>query len=185
MTKTLTPTLAGLLLATASLLAQAGTLAIQPATSNVNLGDDFTIDVVGTGFAQQIVGGGFNLSFDPTVLQFDPSPLVSAIAPGWEFAPSLGSEQVVSPTLHTLTDISFASFVISPTGNFTVATLGFKAIGTAINSPLTLAPSAVFDFSNKAGGAVVPVFGSALVNVSGVPEPSGGALLLAGLLTIG
>ena len=176
-TRSVARTLSAFMLAAAGTAAQAGTLAIQPAISNVTVGNAFTVAVVGTGFAEAIVGGGFNLSFDPTVLQF--STGTSAIAAIWEFVPSLGSTVVNSPSLHTQTNLSFASFVNNPTGNFAVATIGFMAVGAG-NSALTLSPSAIFDFSDTAANAVIPIFGRA--TVVAVPEPGALLLMLGGLV---
>lgn len=182
MTASLSKILSIAALATGAALAQAGTLAISPNLSVVNVGDDFTVSVVGTGFAEVVVGGGFNLSFDPTVLQYNAGS--SSIAPIWEFVPSLGAESVVSANLHTLTDLSFATFTNAPTGNFAVATIGFKALQMG-SSALALAPSAFFDFSDSAANILVPSFASGNVQVTAVPETGTLAMMLCGLLMLG
>lgn len=181
-TTTVKSTLSALALAASATLAQAGTLAISPNLTVVNPGDSFTLSVVGTGFAEVVAGGGFNLSFDPTVLQFNAGS--SSIGALWEFVPSLGSELVDSASQHTLTDVSFATFVNSPTGNFAVASLGFTAL-QAGNSTLTLSPSAFFDFSDNAANILTPSFTGGDVVVSAVPEGGTLALMLAGMLTLG
>ena len=166
-------------LAAGCALAQAGTLAINPTSSVVNVGDDFTISVIGTGFSEIVVGGGFNMRFDPTMLRY--SAAASSIAPVWEFVPSLGTETTVSASLHTLTDVSFSSFVNSPTGNFAVATIGFKVLQGGV-SALALAPSAFFDFSDNAANILTPTFTGG--QVTAVPETGTLALLVTGLVAL-
>lgn len=156
--------------------ASAGTLQISPASSLANVGDVLNFQVDGSGFAETVVGGGFNLSFDPTVLQFTGG----SIAASWEFLPSVGTVINQSATLSTLTDVSFSTFANSISGNFAVASLSFKAVGEGI-SALTFAPSATFDFSDALGNQLNPSLLGGSVTVP-VPEASTLAMTLAGLL---
>ena len=158
--------------------ASAGTLQISPASSVAAIGDILNFQVDGSGFAETVVGGGFNLSFDPTVLQFTGG----SIAGIWEFVPSVGTVVNQSAVLSTLTDVSFSSFANTITGNFAVASLSFKAVGEG-RSALTFAPSAVFDFSDSLGNLLTPTMlgGSVLVPV---PEASTLAMTLAGMLLL-
>ncbi len=158
--------------------ANAGSLQISPASSLANVGDVLNFQVDGSGFAETVVGGGFNLSFDPTVLQFTGG----SIAGIWEFAPSVGTVINQSAVLSTLTDVSFSSFVNNTTGNFAVASLSFKAVGEG-TSALTFAPSATFDFSDSLGNPLNPSLLGGAVTVP-VPEASTLAMTLAGLLLL-
>jgi hypothetical protein len=180
MTTSCNTLLSAALLSCCCALANAGTLAINPPASVVAVNDSFNIQVAGSGFAETIVGGGFNLGFDPTVLQFTGG----SVAAIWEFAPSVGTVVPVSSHLSMLTDASFATFVNSPSGNFAVATLGFKAIALG-NSALVLAASPTFDFSDNAANLVLPSFAAGQVQVTAVPEPGTVAMLLAGSLLLG
>ena len=163
---------------TAAGSAGAGSLLISPASSLANVGDTLNFQVDGSGFAEVVVGGGFDLSFDPTVLQFTGG----SIAGIWEFAPSLGSVSPVSSHVSALRDVSFSSFVNNTTGNFAVATLNFKAVGNG-TSALTLAPSGLFDFSDSGGNPLTPTLGSATATVP-VPEAGTLAMTLAGMLLL-
>jgi hypothetical protein len=152
--------------------AHAGTLAIGSPGAPVQLGDAFSVSVTGLGFADLVVGGGFNLAFNPAVLQLEGPAM---IAPIWEFVPAGGS---VNNGAGTLMNASFNSFVTPRDGDFAVATLNFRAVGPG-SSDMTLSPSAIFVFSDHLGNALHPDFGAASVAV--VPEPGSIAMMLAGL----
>ena len=49
----------------------AGNLVIDPLASSVNPGNAFSLKVLGTAFSDVVVGGGFNLSFNSTLLRLD------------------------------------------------------------------------------------------------------------------
>jgi len=173
--KTISSLLAGLGLALAGATASAGTLGFAPANTTVFPTNVFNVNVVGTGFAETIVGGGFNLSFDASVLEL----LSVSIAPAWEFAPSGGT---INNAAGTLTDASFNSFVAPLAGNFTVATLTFRADAEGV-SPLTLLPSAIFVWADTAANEVTPTYG--IGSVAAIPEPTSVAMMLAGGLLMG
>lgn len=152
----------------------AGTLVVDPPDSNVLEGAAFELKVLGTGFvANDVLGGGFNLTFNPSILTLDD---VTFSAAAWEFFTSQGTKDNVAGTL---TDVSFNSFNSKPTGNFEAATLHFtaKAPGT---SAVMLAASAGFPFGGLLTAGEIPVtYGVGQVTV--VPEPATLATLLLGL----
>lgn len=152
-----------------------GALVLGAPDAPLAVGDVFSVSVSGQGFTDTVVGGGFNLDFNPAVLQLQ-GPAV--IAPIWEFVPSGGS---VDNAAGSLRDASFNSFSNPRAGDFAVATLNFRAVGTG-SSLLQLAPSAVFVFSDTLGNALAPDFGSASVAV--VPEPGSIAMMLGGLAAL-
>lgn len=155
--------------------AQAQSLVLSPSTKTVDLGDTFSLQVEGKGFATAIVGGGFGLTFDPTKLQLEGV----AIPAAWEFAPQGG---LIDNASGTLADAAFTTFVSPKAGDFLGAVLTFRAVGAApgpLGTLVQLTPSPLV-FGDVNVETITPSFGSATVTISAVPEPSSLALLLAG-----
>lgn len=150
----------------------AGKLVINPAASTVSPGDTFSLKVMGADFTDIVVGGGFNLNFDASILALDSVSINTAL---WEFVPGTGS---IDNAAGTLSDVSFNTFLNSPTGNFDAATLNFraKAAGT---SGLALSESSLFPFANTAVEVITVSYGAG--QVTAVPEPTTVATLLFGL----
>jgi PEP-CTERM motif len=161
---------AGLL--TATLSASAGTLALTPAANpGMNIGDTLNLQVRGLGFAETIVGGGFNLGFDASMLRLDSV----AIDPSWEFVPDGGT---IDNVVGSLTDASFNTFVNPRNGNFNIATLAFTVIAAG-SSGIAPGASAFFVWSDPAGNVVSPDYSGA--RVTAVPEPATYGLMALGL----
>lgn len=164
------------LLASAALFAclgaQAQTVSITPAVTGVGVGETFSVDIEASGFPDKIFGGGYNLAFDPTVLQLDGI----TIPANWEFATSTGLLDVASGTV---SDIYFNTFSAPIKGDFLTASLKFRAIGAG-TSAITLSESVSFPFGDEFSNAVPVNFIGASVTAS-VPEPMGLALMLGGL----
>lgn len=162
--------LAGLLPAHA-----AGNLVIGPAPAGLAPGDAFDVDVRGAAFAENVVGGGFDLGFDPAQLRLDGVQVDTGV---WEFISSNGQ---IDNAAGRLTDVYFNSFrPVLPTGDFAVATLHFTALAAG-SSVLQLAESAFFPFASDAADVIAVDYGSATVGVSAVPEPAALGLWSAGL----
>lgn len=161
----------------AALGAQAQSLSVQPVDTAVTVGDTFTLDVQGSGFAKAITGGGFSLAFDPAVLKLDTVKIPAA----WEFAPSTG---LLDAMAGTVTDVSFNTFAAPKAGNFLAAQLTFTAIGGG-SSAVSLSGSPIWVFSDVDANVVNVAFAPGKVNVSAVPEADSLTLMLAGLGCIG
>ena len=172
-----------LLTATLGLLslsqAHAQSLIIEPGSTTVEPAASFSLTVSGKDFDTAIVGGGFNLSFDPTMLRLDSMTIPSS----WEFFRSTGLLDAASGTV---TDVSFNTFTAPKAGTFEAATLFFTAVGTG-TSQVTLSASVPYVFADVDVNTVTPSFGSATVTVTvtAVPEPEALSLLLCGLGVLG
>ena len=165
---------AALALAGLACSAQAsGNLVITPSSSTTQQGSRFSVDVVGRSFTDEVVGGGFNLSFDASLFSLDSVTIDTS----WEFARSGG---LIDNASGTLTDAYFNTFVAPPTGDFAVARLTFtaKAPGDGV---LRLEASPSFPFANVFAEVIDVSYGSARVSVTAVPEPATWATLAAGL----
>lgn len=169
------------LLASATLLAclaaQAQTVSITPSLTNVNLGDTFSVDVAATGFPDKIFGGGYNLAFDPAIVQLD----AITIPASWEFATSTG---LLDPASGTVSDVYFNTFVAPVKGDFLTATLKFTAVGSG-TSAISVSESGSFPFGNELGNPVAVTYVNGSVNVAAVPEPGSLSLLLTGVAYMG
>ena len=169
----------GALLAFTLAAQAAGTLLVTPPASNVAVGQSFDVMVRGSGFTDNVIGGGFNLAFDPGVLALASVSVDTAV---WEFASSNGQ---IDNVLGTLSDVYFNSFrAVLPTGDFAVATLQFTALAAGF-SALTLSESVAFPFANDMADVITVGFQGGDVSVSAVPEPGSWALALAGLAVVG
>ena len=173
---TLKPLLLAATLLAASLAAHAsGTLKLSPSTTTADAGDSIVIDVTGTGFTDRVIGGGFNLSFDASVLTLQ-SVVIDTVT--WEFVSSGG---LIDNASGTLSDVYFNSIKATlPTGDFSIARLNFtaKANGT---SPISLSASGGFPFANDQVELIDVNYLNASVQVGAVPEPASVAMMLSGL----
>jgi hypothetical protein len=161
----------------AAVSAQAQTVSVNPAITNVSIGDSFSVDLSATSFPDKIFGGGYNIAFDASVLQLDDI----VIPANWEFAVSKGT---LNAAAGTVTDVFFNTFSSPIKGDFLTSTLKFKAIGVGTSS-ITLSESPSFPFGDEFGNAVSVSYVGGKVNVAAVPEPGSLALMLAGLGSVG
>jgi hypothetical protein len=153
------------------------TVSLSPSRAEVNVGDRFEVDIVGSGFDVVLDGGGFNVHFDPSVLQLDG---VTIDANVWDPAFSYINGGIDNDT-GDVTGLIFGSFTDN-TGNFPIATLEFTAAALGSNSPLLLS---LYDMNPFGSGGVditnTVVLGNGVVDVSAVPLPAAGWLMMAGL----
>lgn len=170
---------AALALLTSTLAAQAaGSLVVTPSDGTVDPGASFALEVRGSGFVDAVVGGGFDLAFDPAVLQLT---AVGIDTGTWEFISSTGS---IDNVAGTLSDVYFNSFkAMLPTGDFAVATLQFLALDAG-TSTIRLMSNATFPFANDRAEVIDVGYGSGLVTVAAVPEPAPLMLMSLGLATL-
>jgi hypothetical protein len=153
----------------------AGSLVITPVNSSVLSGASFNVEVRGVGFTDNVVGGGFNLDFNPALLSLD-SVTINTVE--WEFLTNPGT---INNAAGTLRDVWFNAFAAPlPTGNFPIAVLSFTAKLPG-SGPLSLLASADFPFANDLAQVISVSYGSSNVNVTAVPELSSWAAMALGL----
>jgi hypothetical protein len=153
----------------------AGSLVITPVNSLVLSGASFNVDVRGSGFTDNVVGGGFNLDFNPALMSLD-SVTVNTVE--WEFLTNPGTIDNAAGTLRNVWFNAFAAPL--PTGNFPIAVLSFTAKLPG-NGPLSLLASADFPFANDLAQVISVSYGNGNVGVSAVPELSSWAAMALGL----
>lgn len=138
-------------------------------------GETFSLTLQATDFTNAVLGGGFGLSFDPSVLRLDSV----AIPANWEFAKSGG---LIDNASGTLSDAYFATNNPLP-GDVKLATLNFTAIGVGQSLVTPLANNLQPFVEDGALEATLPAYQFATVTVA-VPEPGAIALMLAGGLAM-
>jgi hypothetical protein len=166
-------TLAGAALLAIGLQAQAADVGFVPASKVATMNEVFTLTVHGSSFADNLDGGGLNLSFDPSVIH-----VVNVFIDGtaWDFLPDKG---VTDNVAGTVTGSSFNQFSHPKIGAFDLLQYQFQAVGKG-SSALHLTEFASNPFASG-GSAVAVSFTDG--NVTVVPEPSTLVLMTAGLIT--
>lgn len=159
----------------AAFATQAQTVSVVAPVTNVGIGDSFTLDLKATGFPDKIFGGGYNISFDASIIHLDDITFPA----NWEFLVSKGTQAG-----GTVSDVFFNTFTAPIKGDFLTSTLKFTAIGAG-TSAITLSESPSFPFGDEFSNAVSVSYSGGTVNVAAVPEPGSVSLMLAGMGAIG
>jgi len=150
-----------------------------PASSTVPVGREFTIILVGDSFAEQLRGGGLDLSFDPFVLEVQSVELRP-----WCTDATFCSAGTVDNSTGEVRGLRVGKLGGIPNlgGDFQIAAVSFLAIAPG-SSILDLEQAAEDGLWHDTGGQqVFPTFIDASVVV--VPEPATLDLLLIGLVTL-
>lgn len=169
---TIRNTILATLLATTALWAQAQTVQVKGPADPITVGDSFKVDIIGTGFTDKIFGGGYNVSFDASLLRLD-DVTVPAF---WELG---GPPATIDNALGTASEVNFNT-LLPRNGDFLTATLSFTAIGVGAAS-LDLSDSPFWPYGNEAFEAIPVSYQGATINVAAVPEPESWLMGLGGL----
>ena len=147
--------------------AGAAQVSLLPAVQTVSVGEVFQLTIEGSGFVDNLDGGGLDLGFDPNVLQINGPATVDA---SWEFASDGGSAG--GPGVWK--DIVFNTFSHAINGTFPIATVSFTALQASAGTPVVLSlNSGAAENPFGSGGNVVPVtFAGATIKVQAVPLPA-------------
>ncbi len=140
------------------------------------VGDIFTVDIVGTAFTSNVDGGGVNLSFDQSMLNVLSVSIDESV---WNF----GSTGINTGTIDNATgsvDGIMVNTFADVAGDFVIATVEFEAM-SANNSLLILSGLGINPWAS--GGSLInPVYVSSTVEVSAVPVPAAVWLFGSGLI---
>ena len=153
----------------------AATITWGPSTNTVTNGDIFTMDIIGTGFATNVDGGGVNIAFDSTVLSVLSVTIDEVV---WDLGVGIDTGTIDNGA-GTLSGLMVNAWS-DVTGGFTVATVEFQAMANG-SSALSLTEYALNPW---AGDAVLlnPSFVAGSVSV--VPLPAGVWLFGSGLIAL-
>jgi hypothetical protein len=173
MEKTMKTQLLRLIAATALLFGSGGvaladTVDFNPNTSDVRVGDSFSVDIVGD--FTELAGGVIDLGFDSAILRVDSVDIDPLI---WDFDPDGGGPAVGN----VWPNIAFDVFNNDPlTGTFTIATINLTALAEGSSSLVILGASEFFSETEL----LDPTLIDGTVNV--VPVPAAVWLFGSGLL---
>ncbi|MEW8693155.1 MAG: cohesin domain-containing protein [Candidatus Thiodiazotropha endolucinida] len=149
---------------------QAATVSLSPDRSSVSVGDQFSVEIIGSDFLS-LGGGTMDLGMDDRV-----QVQAISIDSYWDFLPSsIGSSQ--SPEVWT--GIEFSTLFNPPaSGDFLIATIVFEAMNAGISNLSILQSSEFYDPS----GVLFPDTIASQVIVSPVPLPPAIWLFAMGLM---
>ncbi|MDH5570792.1 MAG: VPLPA-CTERM sorting domain-containing protein [Gammaproteobacteria bacterium] len=158
----------------------AASISWSSATTSVNINDTFTINVTGSDFVNNVDGGGINIIYNASVLNVLSVSIDESI---WDLGAGIRTG-TIDNLLGSVDGISVNAWS-DVTGNFSVASVTFQAIGSG-NSLLSLSEFGLNPWAS--GGSLInPDFIAASVDVSPViptPVPAAVWLLGSGLVAL-
>ena len=159
--------------------AQAATVSFSPYSNSVTAGQLFSMNIMGSFLpGETIEGGGLNLSFSPSVLSVSNVSINTAL---FDFYSLPGT---VNNAAGTISGMVFNT-VTGASGNFLIATVDFKALGTG-GTNLLLSEYSLNPFSSASAGTSLSVtYQPASIVVAAVPLPAAIWLLLSGMGLMG
>lgn len=153
----------------------AGTITWDSVNNPVSENDIFSLDIIGTGFAEIVDGGGVDLTFDASVVNVLSVSFDTGV---WNFVNNTGT---INNTLGTVDGIAVSALPSTVTGDFIFATIQFQAVGlSGTNSSLGLTEFAGNPWAS--GGSNITPLDFVNGNVSIVPVPAAVWLFGSGLL---
>jgi len=151
---------------------------ITTVSSNVNVNDVFSVDIIGTDFTGNVDGGGINVSFDQNVLNVLSVSIDESV---WNFGSTGIDTGFINNSTGTVDGIMVNTFA-DVTGDFVIATIEFQAISGG-DSLLLLTELGINPWASS-GSLINPDFATSSVNVSAVPVPAALWLFVTGLIGV-
>jgi hypothetical protein len=162
--------------------------AVDPSSQSALLGSPvtLTLDVSGLGNGTALGSYDFVVGFDPTVLAYDNATFGTNLDPD-----SFGPIQIVTPN-----SASVEFYEVSPDPSadllslqppaFTLVTIVFDTVETAVNSPVTLSEVAIGnqDGNDISGESMLNNAAVTVTQSPSVPEPAGIFLMTSGMLLL-
>jgi hypothetical protein len=155
---------------------RANTVEFSPSASFVEVGDIFSVDILGSGFSSGLDAGGLNLFFDAAII----NATSVTLDPLWNFNADTG---VIDNNAGTITGIEFATFADSGT-DFRIGTITFAALVSG-STMLELTESFALGGFASGGTSLSVTFETGQVQVAVVPLPAAAWLLLSGMTLLG
>jgi len=149
-------------------------VSLTPDIKTVNVGDEFSVDVVVSDLPVT-EGGGFNLTFDPSMVQVTSVSVDNSV---WTFKTLPG---VIDNETGKVSDVMFARFD-GISGDINIATVQFEGVGSG-EFLLTLEESKPSPFASN-GKKLTVQFKTATVNVTGIATPDVAASTSSGSLNL-
>jgi hypothetical protein len=160
--------------------AQAATISLEPISGPVPQGGQETFNLVANFGAQSLLGGATDLSWVSSVLTFQSFVFGASLAPPVRDT----AFDVIDLQSPSLLSIGFGNLDgISLPSDTVVGTMTFNAVGAPGSSTaISLADSAKWaGFSDINGAPITVNYTGTTANVSAVPLPAAGWLMLSGL----
>ncbi len=152
----------------------AATVSWSAPTTNVNVNDVFSLNIIGSGFTTNVDGGGVNFLYDASVLNVMSVSIDESV---WDFLPDTGT---INNVVGSVDDIMVNAFFNVITGDFNVASVTFQAVGTGTTG--LLLSESFFNPWAVGGSLINPGYIDASVTVSAVPVPAAVWLFGSGLI---
>lgn len=178
-------------------LANASTISLTPSASTVGIGDTFTLNITGSGFADGTTAGGANLTWDASVLELvsGSAQLASGLQSDgtgtggtfkWEALSGSTSIGVLDVAAYfTDTDLFGNPFPVTGSA-FDFMTLSFSVLAAPLVNPteISISNSLIGGFWQSGLNTDITdvVYNNATVTVSAVPVPAAVWLFGSGLL---
>jgi len=156
-------------------------LSIDPVSQTAPLGAaaNFNVDISGLGNGTALGAFDINFEFDPTVLSYDSIVFgdqvdISGLGDIQSVTPGIGTVEVFELSLDSASELDSLQ-----ASAFTMATLTFSTLSTAINSPVTLSINALGDAVGNSLSTTLQNGSVSVTSTTASPEPNSVWLILA------
>ena len=162
--------------------ASANTVSVTPSSQSVQVGDIFSINIVGTGFTTALDAGGLDLFYDQNIMTpASLAELPATVSQFADYASHWDTSFQPSQSTNAITDAFFFSSGKSPVGDFDIVNLWFRAVAIG-SSEIDIEESALNPFAGGGGALSTTILDG---NVNVVPVPAAAWMFISGLMGLG